>query len=111
MGSGLVLGFSEHLQTITAHNYSAITNSHTLQFAAAHTKSSRSAVFTSHCLVIDPTSVLYFHAHILTGCRLSNNQLTAPTALLITCPHWPQSKHHSSVPVSTAAFMSVWILK
>jgi hypothetical protein len=44
MGFGLVIGFIEHLQIITTNNYSAITNSHTLQFIAARTNSSQSAV-------------------------------------------------------------------
>jgi hypothetical protein len=44
MEFGLVIGFIEHLQIITTSNYSTVTNSHTLQFTAAHTKSSQSAV-------------------------------------------------------------------
>jgi hypothetical protein len=46
MGFGLVIGFIEHLQIVTAStcNYSAICNSHTLQFTAVHAKSSQSAV-------------------------------------------------------------------
>jgi hypothetical protein len=37
-------GFSEHLQTETTSNYSAIAKSHALQFTAARTKFSQSAV-------------------------------------------------------------------
>jgi hypothetical protein len=46
MGFGSVIGFIEHLYTqlLTIINCSAITNSHTLQFTIAHTKSSQSAV-------------------------------------------------------------------
>jgi hypothetical protein len=44
MGFGLVIGFTDHLQIVTTSNYSTITNSHTLQFTTAHTKSSQSAV-------------------------------------------------------------------
>jgi hypothetical protein len=43
-GFGLVIGFTEHLQIVTAINYSAIANSHTLQFTTARTKTSQSAV-------------------------------------------------------------------
>jgi hypothetical protein len=54
MGFGLVTGFFEHLymQLITASNYSAIANVHTLYITSAHTKSSQSA-FTSCFLVMD----------------------------------------------------------
>jgi hypothetical protein len=41
---GLVIGFTKHLQITTTSNYSAIANSHTLQFTIAHAKSSQSAV-------------------------------------------------------------------
>jgi hypothetical protein len=44
VGFGLVVGFIEHLQIITTNNYSAVTNSHTIQFTMACTKSSQSAV-------------------------------------------------------------------
>jgi hypothetical protein len=44
MGFGLVIGFIDNLRIITTSNYSAITNSHTLQFTTARTKSSQSAV-------------------------------------------------------------------
>jgi hypothetical protein len=44
---GLVIGFIEHLQNVTTINYSAIANSHTLQFTRARTKSSQSVVSTS----------------------------------------------------------------
>jgi hypothetical protein len=36
--------FIEHLQMITANNYSTIANSHTLQFTIACTKSSQCAI-------------------------------------------------------------------
>jgi hypothetical protein len=38
-GFGLVIGFTGFLQTVTTINYSAITNSHSLQFTIARTKS------------------------------------------------------------------------
>jgi hypothetical protein len=44
MGFGLVIGFIEHLQIVITSNYSAIANSHILQFTIAHTESSQSAV-------------------------------------------------------------------
>jgi hypothetical protein len=44
MGLGSVIGFTEHFQIITTSNYSAIANSHTLQFTTTRTKSSQSAV-------------------------------------------------------------------
>jgi hypothetical protein len=44
MGFRLVIGFIEHLQIVTTNNCSTIANSHTLQFTAACTKSSQSAV-------------------------------------------------------------------
>jgi hypothetical protein len=44
MGFGLAVGFIDCLQIVTTSNYSAITNSHTLQFATARTESSQSAV-------------------------------------------------------------------
>jgi hypothetical protein len=40
----LVIVFIEHLQIITASNYSTIANSHTQQFTTSRTKSSQSAV-------------------------------------------------------------------
>jgi hypothetical protein len=51
MGFGLVIGFIELLHNVTTSNSSAITNSHTLQFTTACTKSFQSTVFTSHRLV------------------------------------------------------------
>jgi hypothetical protein len=46
LGTGfeLVTGFTESLQIVTTCTYSAIANSHTLQFTTARTKSSQSAV-------------------------------------------------------------------
>jgi hypothetical protein len=76
LGFGLLIGFIEHLHIVTASNYSANANSHTLQFTTASMKSSQSAVFTSRCLVADPKNVLCFRAHVLTGWQLSNNSLS-----------------------------------
>jgi hypothetical protein len=50
-GDGLVIGFIDYLQIVITSNYSAIANSHILQFTTASTKSSQSAVFTSRCVV------------------------------------------------------------
>jgi hypothetical protein len=47
----LVIGFIDYLEFITTSNYSAIGNSHTLQFTTACNKPSGSAVFTGRCLV------------------------------------------------------------
>jgi hypothetical protein len=57
MGSGLVIGFIEHLYTqlITASKYSAITNLRTLEITRAYAKSSQSA-FTSSFLVMQLNS-------------------------------------------------------
>jgi hypothetical protein len=46
-GFGLVIGLNKHLQIVTTSNYSAIANSHILQFTTARTKSSQSAVSSS----------------------------------------------------------------
>jgi hypothetical protein len=43
-GVEIIIGYIELLQSITTSNYSAIANSHTLQFTTARTKSSQSAV-------------------------------------------------------------------
>jgi hypothetical protein len=61
-GFDCVTGFIEHLQIVTTSNYSAIANSHTLQFTKARIKSSESAVSMT-----DPNNVLCFRAHVLTG--------------------------------------------
>jgi hypothetical protein len=44
MRFGLVIGFIEHLHIVATSNYSAIPNSHTLQFTTARTNSSQYAV-------------------------------------------------------------------
>jgi hypothetical protein len=41
---GLLIGFTERLQIVTTSNYSAIVNSHALQFTTARAKSSQSTV-------------------------------------------------------------------
>jgi hypothetical protein len=43
-GFGLVIEFIEHLQIVTTSNYSAVANSHTLQFTTARTNCPQSAV-------------------------------------------------------------------
>jgi hypothetical protein len=44
MGFGLVIGYVKHLQIVTTSNFSAIANSHALQFTTARTKSPQTAV-------------------------------------------------------------------
>jgi hypothetical protein len=44
LGFWSVIGFIEHLQIVTTSNYSAVANSHTLQFTTVCTNSSHSAV-------------------------------------------------------------------
>jgi hypothetical protein len=52
------MGFVELLQNVTASNYSAIANSHTLQFTTARTKIfSVCCVFTSRRLVTASNAV------------------------------------------------------
>jgi hypothetical protein len=51
-GFGLVIGFIDYLQIVTTSNFSAIANSHTLQFTTRHTKYFPACgVFTSRFLV------------------------------------------------------------
>jgi hypothetical protein len=87
-GFGLVIEFTEHLQIVTISNYSTITNSHTLQFPTARTKSSQSAAFQQRTLLCS-------WAQVLTGWRLFHNWLIAPTVLLITSRH---GTHKNTVP-------------
>jgi hypothetical protein len=47
MGFGLVVRFAENLQIVTTSSYSAVANSHTLQFTTARTKYSQSSVFSA----------------------------------------------------------------
>jgi ABC-type lipoprotein release transport system permease subunit len=70
--NGLVIGYIDHLQNVTTSNYSAIANSHILQFTIAHIKHSQSVVFTSRFLVMVPNNVVL--TALLThccNCRLS----------------------------------------
>jgi hypothetical protein len=75
MGFGLIIGFIESLQIVTTSKYSAVANSHTLQFITARTKSAQSAVFTSRCLVTTSNAVASSTSafHVLTGRRLFHN--------------------------------------
>jgi hypothetical protein len=67
MGFGWLMGFIEHLWIVTASNYSAITNSHTLQF-------------TTRCLVTEP----------LLPCSRPYWLTTVPQ--LIHCSNWLNSQ-------------------
>jgi hypothetical protein len=75
MGFGLVLGFTGLLQTVTTINYSAIANSHTLQFTTAGIKSYVCCVFSSRCLISAPKDVdsSASRVHVLTGYRPSHS--------------------------------------
>jgi hypothetical protein len=85
MGFGLVIRFIWLLSPVTTSNYNRFSNSHTLHFTTAYTNSSQSAVFTA-LLGNDfqRRSFLSFHVHVLTGRRLSRNQLGVATQRLTT---------------------------
>jgi hypothetical protein len=87
MGMGLINGSIEHVETVTISNYSAIANSHTLQFSTARIKSSQSAVFTSRYLVtasnVVASSVFVFTPLLAGDCLKTNSQAgghLAPTS-------------------------------
>jgi hypothetical protein len=44
MGSGSVIGFSEHLQYVTTNNYDSLTELHTPKITTARIKSSQSSL-------------------------------------------------------------------
>jgi hypothetical protein len=103
--------------TLTERNYSAIANSHTLQFTIARIKPSQSAIFTSRCLVtasnggrsrtIPVPQLPSFYQQRLTRTKpqQSSNSLTnqlsplhstalhSLTALIITSRHGPHRTH------------------
>jgi hypothetical protein len=84
MGFGLVTGFIKHLYTqrITASNYWAIANLHTLQITRAHAKSSQSA-FTSCFLVTDLNNGdSSTYANIVTVWQISHNWLIVKSSLM-----------------------------
>jgi hypothetical protein len=83
-GFRLVIGLMAHLYTQLAatNNYSAIANSHILQFTTAHTVFSVCCVFASRCPVTDPNNVLWFRSQVLAGWQLSHNWLTTHNLLL-----------------------------
>jgi hypothetical protein len=107
-GLGLVIGFIEHLQIVTTHNYSAITNSHNLQFTTARTKSSQYAVASPvvawwRIPTVSSASVLMF---LLVGNSFTTNSLF----LLSYFRHGPHTKHRSSVSVSIVVELaSIWM--
>jgi hypothetical protein len=67
-GAGLLSGFIEHLQIVTARNYRTVANSHTLQFTAVlNYVVWVCCVLTSRFLVTDLINVLCFRAHVPSG--------------------------------------------
>jgi hypothetical protein len=78
----MVIGFIEHLQIVTASNYSAIFHSHTPQFTIARIKTFLSAVSSPRCLVtavdsVDPSASVFsgFCPHWLTPVSLLDSAL------------------------------------
>jgi hypothetical protein len=59
-------GFIDHLQIVTTSNYSAISNSHTLQFTTACTMSSQSAVFSTCCRLVTASNAVVTSASAFT---------------------------------------------
>jgi hypothetical protein len=94
----LVIGFIDNLQIVTTSNYSAIATSHILQLTTARTKSSQSAVFTGCRLVtaFNSLSFLSFRVHVVTGRRLSHNELTE---LYVTTDGQPASLSWNKAPI------------
>jgi hypothetical protein len=81
MELGPVIEFTEHLQIVTTSNYSAIANSHILQFTTAHIKSSQSAVFSPDTELIEVYRNIYKNIYFtqpFTGdiCRWSPTRMT-----------------------------------
>jgi hypothetical protein len=84
-GFGLVNAYIDHLQIVTTSNYSAITNSQTLQFTTAHTKSTQFDVSSPVAAVASLASVF---KSLLTGdcltprlAAISHQPLTLLTAV------------------------------
>jgi hypothetical protein len=108
-GFGLLIGFIEHLQIVTASNYSTVADSHILQITTARTKSFQFALSSpvvdwGRIPIISSASVLnsYLLATVpqITHCpnsRFSNNYLNSRLVLLITSRHGPRRKHRTSV--------------
>jgi hypothetical protein len=91
--------FTEHVQIVTrTSNYSAVANSHTLQVTTERTKSSQSALFTSHCLVTasnaGASSASVFMPLLASDC---------PTRKFWTCPAYNTSARtaHGTPPNSS----------
>jgi hypothetical protein len=84
MGFRLVIGFSEILSNVTTNNYSAIANSHILQFTTARTKSSQPAVDISiGCLLVTASNTVASSASVFTS-LLACNCLTTHSLLQLT---------------------------
>jgi hypothetical protein len=129
----LLIGFIDHLQIATTSNYSAIADSHTLQFTTARTKSSQSAVSSSVVWQRHPMTDLPLTlgsrtitvpqlpasnsnssqrpncSSPLIDCTPTNSlhsivlNCTELTVLLVTSRHGPHRKHKSSIAVSIVA--------
>jgi hypothetical protein len=86
-GFGLVIGFTELLQNLTASNYSANNNSHNLHFTTARMKSSQSAIFTG-CRLVMASNAVAPTASVFTS-LLAGDCLT--THSLFQLPGWRPS--------------------
>jgi hypothetical protein len=94
MGFGLVILFSEHLQSLNTSNYDAVTISLNLLITAAH---AFCYLFTSRCLVTDLNNALCLHPYRLTTLSANSavhSKITHSVAInheLLTAPHWPSA--------------------
>jgi hypothetical protein len=82
------------IQPVNTIDYSAIADSHTLEFSIALTKSSQSAVFTGHCLATAPNNVLCFRVPQLRSLLPCSWRTALPSGLLKTVLlyPWPPSQ-------------------
>jgi hypothetical protein len=91
MDFGLVTGFIEHLQIINTSNYTAIANSHTLQFTTASTTSSQSAVSPPVDIPLLPVSCPHRLATISNQPPTILTSTDSPCYIVST---WTHRKHH-----------------
>jgi hypothetical protein len=123
-GFGMAIGLIEHLQTVTTSNYSAVANSHTLQFTTARDllclhQSLPGSGFQRRTFSLlwvpelSPCLCYSFCVHALTGRRLSPKYWThnfthlkwtnSTVCPLITSRRGPHRIHCPSVTVSIVA--------